>query len=108
MNIIFGNWRLRRHDDLNWVLEHWHEGKPTGRHGGSEAKWRSCNRYYQYNGIPTALMFAADWELRNGDPDRSLEYHDAAAELIAAFSTFKSDVLASVSDAGRAIGNRLD
>ena len=101
MTITFGDWRLRRYDDKNWVLEHWHEGRAVGRHGGGEAKWRSCNRYYQYCGIPSAILYAADWELRNGDPDRSFEYHMAAAEFRAIIDSFTDAALASVSDAQR-------
>lgn len=102
MTITFGNWRLRRYDDLNWVLEHWHVAKATGRHkGGGGAKWHSCSRYYQHSGIPTALLYAADWELRNSDPDESISLYEYVERLEASTEDFKNAVLASVSDAGR-------
>lgn len=100
MTITFGNWRLRKYDDLNWVLEHWHVARAVGRHkGGGDAKWRSCNRYYQYGGIPSAILYAADWELRNGDPDESFSLHEYAERLEAIINSFKDAVLASVSHA---------
>lgn len=64
MIIEFGRWRLVPVDALNWELCHRH-AVTRGKNAGKES-WHHMHRYYSYNTIPNAAIFAADQEMREG------------------------------------------
>ena len=68
MTIEFGDWRLIPMDGDNWELAHRHV-TTRGKNVGS-VTWHRIGRYYQQSTIANALLYAADWEMRN-DGDAS-------------------------------------
>ena len=64
MRVWFGDWSLVPCDGLNWELCHRHE-VTRGRDAGT-VKWVRQRRYYQWNTLPLAFLYAADWEVRHG------------------------------------------
>lgn len=84
MTITFGNYRLRRYDSRNLVLEEFRAPAPDrgGRRAKDAApKWRSCDRYFQSLG--PALRYAYDRELIADDGEYDIEGAIARAEEIA-------------------------
>ena len=89
MIIEFGDWQLRPMDDRNWELYHRHvtsRGKDRGA-----AKWHACEKYYQYNTIDNAILYAADADMKRAtgtfDPSSFLaEYRRVLAEFAEAVS----------------------
>ena len=65
MVIEFGRWRLVPVDALNWELCHRHAAT-RGKNAGRES-WHHMGRYYSYNTIANADVFAADQEMREGN-----------------------------------------
>ena len=64
MVIEFGRWRLEPLDRLNWELCHWHAAT-RGKNEGTE-RWHRLGRYYQWNTLAAAVLFAADVEAKEG------------------------------------------
>lgn len=88
MIINLGSHRLRRYDSRNWVLEEWREPAKGRRAKSDEAKWRSCDRYFQ--SIGAAVLWIAEHRLLNEDSEVDLagalrEYHAIVDEIGASF-----------------------
>ena len=86
MIIEFGRWRLVPVDSLNWELHHLHVAT-RGKNVGSE-QWNRLGRYYSYNTVQNAVMFASDHEMREGEDVTPLanalhEYRDIVGAMVA-------------------------
>lgn len=89
MIINLGSHRLRRYDSRNWVLEEWRGPKPSPRTKSNEAKWRSCDRYFQ--SIGAAVLWIAEHKLLDEDAEVDLmgalrEYRAIVDEIGAPFN----------------------
>ena len=77
VGITFGDWKLVRMDGDNWELCHRHVtgDTVTARRNGTAGKvrWHRVGRYYQSNTFHLALEYAADWDMRNGIADSTME-----------------------------------
>ena len=92
MIIEFGDWRLTPVDSLNWELCHRHVAT-RGKNEGRE-QWNRMGRYYSYNTLPNAVLFAAEQEMREGDdvtsPEGFLRMWQETVDAL------KADVIAAV------------
>ena len=70
MIINLGSHRLKRYDSRNWLLEEWREPAKGRRAKSDEAKWRSCDRYFQ--SIGAAMTWVAEHELLDEDAEVDL------------------------------------
>ena len=76
MRIRFGRWELRPDRNGNWAL--YVTTRPTD---GTEAKLRHAQRYFQWNTIGNAFIYAANEELLEKDTTDALTFQDYADEL---------------------------
>ena len=88
MIINLGSHRLRRYDSRNWLLEEWREPAKGRRAKSDEAKWRSCDRYFQ--SIGAAVLWIAEHKLLDEDAEVDLmgalrEYRAIVDEIEASF-----------------------
>ena len=88
MIINLGNYRLRRYDYRNWVLDEWREPKPGPRTKSADAKWHSCGHYFQ--SVGGAMLWVAEHRLLDEDAEVDLagairEYHAIVDEIKGAF-----------------------
>lgn len=98
MTIEFGNWQLRPADSRNWQLWHLHIPAAVGRHeGGTEPRWMATGRFYQYDTIDNALLYAADQEVKA--MDGTVCFMEYAALLRETLDGFEKSILTSLSDA---------
>lgn len=89
MIINLGSHRLRRYDSRNWLLEEWREPAKGRRAKSDEAKWRSCDRYFQ--SIGAAVLWIAEHKLLDEDAEVDLmgalrEYRAVVDEIEASFN----------------------
>ena len=89
MIINLGSHRLRRYDSRNWVLEEWREPKPGPRTKSTDAKWHSCDRYFQ--SIGAAVLWIAEHKLLDENAEVDLigalrEYRAIVDEIEGAFN----------------------
>lgn len=91
MIIEFGDWRLVPMDDHNWELCHRHAAT-RGKNAG-QVQWNRMHRYYQYNTLDCALLFAADFELKEKREGRVAEIGRALEEYRAIVGALRADVL---------------
>lgn len=89
MIINLGSRRLRRYDSRNWLLEEWREPAKGRRAKSDEAKWRSCDRYFQ--SIGAAVLWIAEHKLLDEDAEVDLmgalrEYRAIVDEIEASFN----------------------
>lgn len=89
MIINLGSHRLRRYDSRNWLLEEWREPAKGRRAKSDEAKWRSCDRYFQ--SIGAAVLWIAEHKLLDEDAEVDLmgalrEYRAIVDEIEASFN----------------------
>lgn len=95
--IVFGNWMLAPMDANNWELCHWHVPKAAGRHkGGTEPKWNRLGRFYQYNTIQNALLYAADCELGERAREQAHTIFEALDEYRAIVDTMRADLVSAM------------
>lgn len=91
--IVFGDWKLFPMDDRNWELCHRHTGKARGRNdAGTEPRWYRQGRFYQYNTIDLALLYAADCEMKDGREDEAKRIMDALKEYRAIVEKLTEDI----------------
>ena len=88
MIINLGSHRLRRYDSRNWLLEEWREPAKGRRAKSVEAKWRSCDRYFQ--SVGAAVLWIAEHKLLDEDVEVDLagalrEYRAIVDEIEASF-----------------------
>ena len=88
MIINLGSHRLRRYDSRNWLLEEWREPAKGRRAKSDEAKWRSCDRYFQ--SVGAAVLWIAEHKLLDEDAEVDLkgalrEYRAIVDEIEASF-----------------------
>lgn len=88
MIINLGSHRLRRYDSRNWLLEEWREPAKGRGAKSDEAKWRSCDRYFQ--SIGAAVLWIAEHKLLDEDAEVDLmgalrEYRSIVDEIEASF-----------------------
>lgn len=89
MIINIGSHRLRRYDSRNWLLEEWREPAKGRRAKSDEAKWRSCDRYFQ--SVGAAVLWIAEHKLLDEDAEVDLmgalrEYRAIVDEIEASFN----------------------
>lgn len=89
MIINLGRHRLRRYDSRNWLLEEWREPAKGRRAKSDEAKWRSCDRYFQ--SVGAAVLWIAEHKLLDEDAEVDLmgalrEYRAIVDEIEASFN----------------------
>lgn len=89
MIINLGSHRLRRYDSRNWLLEEWREPAKGRRAKSDEAKWRSCDRYFQ--SVGAAVLWIAEHKLLDEDAEVDLmgalrEYRGIVDEIEASFN----------------------
>ena len=89
MIINLGSHRLRRYDSRNWLLEEWREPAKGRRAKSDEAKWRSCDRYFQ--SIGSAVLWIAEHKLLDEDAEVDLmgalrEYRAIVDEIEVSFN----------------------
>lgn len=94
MMVNLGRYRLRRYDSRNWVLEEWREPAKGRMAKSDEAKWRSCDRYFQ--SIGAAMTWVAEHELLDEDAEVDLagairEYGIIVGRLKGAFDVEKGE-----------------
>lgn len=95
--IRFGNWELRPTDSRNWEL--YHLRASTRGFGDGTPRWASEGRFYQYNTIPNAIKYAADYELMDKCHGTVMELWDALAEYNRIIDALKADVIAALGGA---------
>lgn len=88
MIINLGSHRLKRYDSRNWLLEEWREPAKGRRAKSDEAKWRSCDRYFQ--SIGAAVLWIAEHKLLDEDAEVDLmgalrEYRAIVDEIEVSF-----------------------
>ena len=88
MIINLGSHRLRRYDSRNWLLEEWREPAKGRRAKSDEARWRSCDRYFQ--SVGAAVLWIAEHKLLDEDAEVDLmgalrEYRAIVDEIEASF-----------------------
>lgn len=107
MTIEFGDWQLRPVDTRNWQLWHRHVPAATGRNkGGTEPRWYPCGRFYSYGTIDSAVLYAADCEIKA--MDGTCSFMEYVALLRETLDGFEKSILASVSGRTAAQGRDLD
>lgn len=87
MTIEFGDWRLVPCEG-NWELAHRHvaqRGKDAGK-----VKWNRTGHYYQHDTIANALLYAADWEMRNDGSEGAAAWLEYAERYKAMIESFKN------------------
>lgn len=89
MIINLGSHRLKRYDARNWLLEEWREPAKGRRAKSDEAKWRSCDRYFQ--SVGAAVLWIAEHKLLDEDAEVDLkgalrEYRAIVDEIEASFN----------------------
>lgn len=94
MIVNLGRYRLRRYDSRNWVLEEWREPAKGRMAKSDEAKWRSCDRYFQ--SVGAAMTWVAEHELLDEDAEVDLagairEYGIIVGRLKGAFEVEKEE-----------------
>lgn len=85
MSIRFGQWELRPDKSGNWALHRLRadkEGNP---------KWLPCGRYFQWNTIGNALIYAANEEMMEKAEDEVLLFQGYAKELKRLLDSFSED-----------------
>ena len=85
---------MRRYDSRNWVLEEWREPAKSRMAKSDEAKWRSCDRYFQ--SVGAAMTWVAEHELLDEDAEVDLagairEYGTIVDRLKVAFEVEEED-----------------
>ena len=93
MIINLGSHRLRRYDSRNWLLEEWREPAKGRWAKSDEAKWRSCDRYFQ--SVGAAVLWIAEHKLLDEDAEVDLagalrEYRAIVDEIEASFKVEES------------------
>ena len=84
MRIRFGRWELRPIEGGNWALFELRESSRGKRKGVED--WFHRNRFYQWNTIPNAFLFAANEELMNRDEAQTFQgYADELRRVLASF-----------------------
>lgn len=105
MIIEFGRWQLRPSDSRNWQLYVRKRPDYRGKHlslatAGQKADiWASVDRYYQWNTIPNAIVYAASRDLM--DKEGTVD----ALEFAREFEAMIDEHLAAVT---KAWGNYTD
>ena len=75
MSIRFGRWELRPDNCGNWSLWQLRASKD------GVPKWLPCKRYFQWNVIGNAFIYAANEELLEKNTTDALTFQDYADEL---------------------------
>ena len=82
VGVEFGDWKLVPLDNLNWELAHRHvtpDNHMTLKSGtAGKVRWHRLGKYYQHDTIGSALLFAADYELKQGCRDEAISLTCAA------------------------------
>lgn len=76
--IQFGDWKLIPMDANNWELAHRHanqRGENKGR-----VQWNRLGKFYQYDTIPSAIRYAADFEAKERHKETAVEFREYARE----------------------------
>lgn len=98
--LVFGRWKLFPVDASNWELCHLHEtkGTPQAIAAGTagQVRWNRLGRYYQWNTIPSALLYAADCELRDNAHEQSLSIIEALDEYRAITDTMRAELTSAL------------
>lgn len=79
--IVFGDWKLVPCEGANaesWELCHYHAAT-RGKSKGT-VRWNRCGKYYQWDTVGSALLYAADFELRHGSTGEATDIREALAE----------------------------
>lgn len=72
MIIEFGsNYRIRSYDPRNWVLEQYRTPTKNNRAKTDEAKWFSCDKYFQ--SLTSALKYVYNHELLEAEGQYTLK-----------------------------------
>lgn len=77
--MLTDRWKLKPVDPRNWELCEL-RSPAAGKDAGGEPRWMGCGRFYSSAGIPAAIQYVADSELKS-DPRGSLELYRAIDEL---------------------------
>ena len=92
MSICFGRWELRPDRSGNWSLWQLRAAKD------GKSKWQPCERYFQWNTIHNALMYAANEEMMKRNEDEALRFQDYADELRKLIDGYIREVEASLKE----------
>lgn len=88
--IQFGDWKLIPMDANNWELAHRHanqSGKNKGR-----VQWNRLGKFYQYDTIPSALRYAADFEIKSKHKDAKTTFMEYLREYEEMADRFVSNI----------------
>ena len=88
--IVFGDWKLFPVDSINWELCHRHEVS-RGKNAGT-VKWVRLGRFYSWNTFKNALMYAADYELREGSRETATDIGGALNKYLDITEKFLADL----------------
>ena len=101
--IEFGDWRLVPVDSLNWELAHRRatlDNRVTRERGtAGKVRWYRLGKYYSWNTIDSALLYAADAELKAGCKDTAMTLRDAASKWEATLKDFRECISRAVETA---------
>lgn len=90
MSIRFGKWELVPIDGNNWTLRRLRtltKGKNMG-----QQTFVDCYRFFQWNTIENAFIYAANEELMDRAKDEALTFQEYADELKRILDGFKRDI----------------
>jgi hypothetical protein len=94
--VEFGDWKLIPLDNLNWELAHRHATTDNhrARKSGTVGKvqWHRLGKYYSWSTIGSALLYAADAEVKAGCEESAMTLTEAAEKWEATLRDFRECV----------------
>lgn len=88
--IMFGDWKLFPVDSINWELCHRHV--VTRGNDAGTVKWVRLGRFYSWNTFKNALIYAADYELKEGSRETGIDISGALDKYLVITEKFLADL----------------
>ena len=89
VGITFGDWKLIPIEPTNWQLARRSVKVVDGK---ERTSWRRVTRYYQYNTLADAFLFAADVESRERFGDEQIDIREYAMWYEGLLDKFRNDI----------------
>ena len=89
VGITFGDWRLIPIESTNWQLARRSVKVVDGK---EMTRWNRVTRYYQYDTLANAFLFAADVEARERFGDEQIDIIEYARWYEGLLDKFRNDI----------------
>ena len=89
VGITFGDWKLIPVEPLNWQLARRSVKVVDGK---ERTRWNRVMRYYQYNTIADAFLFAADAEARERFGEEQIDITEYARWYEGLLDKYRNDI----------------